>query len=95
MCAWWPSWRNNVIGYLHICDRSQKANKATSKIFGLMIHIQDPSNPWDVAHMDWVTAIPPGGEKRYNSWIVIVDRYIKTPIFLPFHKDETTMDTAH
>ncbi|MBW0542978.1 hypothetical protein O181_082693 [Austropuccinia psidii MF-1] len=44
--------------------------------------------------MDWVTALPPSGEKRYNACLVIVDRYSKTPILLPFHKDDTSMDTA-
>ncbi|MBW0571119.1 hypothetical protein O181_110834 [Austropuccinia psidii MF-1] len=59
-----------------------------------MIHIQEPSTPWEVAHMDWVTALPPGGDKSYNACLVIVDRYSKTPIFLPCHKDDTAMDTA-
>ncbi|MBW0515702.1 hypothetical protein O181_055417 [Austropuccinia psidii MF-1] len=45
-------------------------------------------------HMDWVTAIPPSGDKSYNACLVIVDRYSKTPIFLPCHKDDTAMDTA-
>ncbi|MBW0567898.1 hypothetical protein O181_107613 [Austropuccinia psidii MF-1] len=44
--------------------------------------------------MDWVTALPPGGDKSYNASLVIVDRYSKTPIFLPCHKDDTAMDTA-
>ncbi|MBW0581065.1 hypothetical protein O181_120780 [Austropuccinia psidii MF-1] len=44
--------------------------------------------------MYWVTAVPPGGEKSYNACLVIVDRYRKTPIFLPSHKDDTAMDTA-
>ncbi|MBW0571079.1 hypothetical protein O181_110794, partial [Austropuccinia psidii MF-1] len=44
--------------------------------------------------MDWVTALPPSGDKSYNSCLVIVDRYSTTPIFLPCHKDETAMDTA-
>ncbi|MBW0576731.1 hypothetical protein O181_116446 [Austropuccinia psidii MF-1] len=44
--------------------------------------------------MDWVTALPPGGDKSYNACLVIVDRYSKTPIFLPCHKDDTAMDTA-
>ncbi|MBW0580342.1 hypothetical protein O181_120057 [Austropuccinia psidii MF-1] len=93
-CAWWPSWRKDVIEYCHSCDRCQKANKATGKRFGLMIHIQEPSTPWKVVHMDWVTALPPGGDKSYNACLVIVDRYSKTPIFLPCHKDDTAMDTA-
>ncbi|MBW0478591.1 hypothetical protein O181_018306 [Austropuccinia psidii MF-1] len=44
--------------------------------------------------MDWVTAIPPSGDKSYNACSVIVDRYGKTPILLPFHRDDTAMDTA-
>ncbi|MBW0582773.1 hypothetical protein O181_122488 [Austropuccinia psidii MF-1] len=93
-CSWWPSWRKDVIGYCHSCDRCQKANKATGKRSGLMIHIQEPSNPWEVVHMDWITALPPEGDKSYNSCLVIVDRYSNTPIFLPCHKHDTAMDTA-
>ncbi|MBW0485480.1 hypothetical protein O181_025195 [Austropuccinia psidii MF-1] len=93
-CAWWPSWRKDVVEYCHSGDRCQKANKATGKRFDFMIHILEPRTPWEVFHMDWVTPLPPGGDKRYNSCLVIVDRYSKTPIFLPCHKDDTTMDTA-
>ncbi|MBW0563474.1 hypothetical protein O181_103189 [Austropuccinia psidii MF-1] len=93
-CAWWLSWRNDVIEYCHSCDRCQKTNRATDKRFCLMIQIQETRTPWEVAHMDWVAALPPGGDKSYNSCPVIVDRYSKTPIFLPCHKDDTAMDTA-
>ncbi|MBW0489794.1 hypothetical protein O181_029509 [Austropuccinia psidii MF-1] len=44
--------------------------------------------------MDWVTALPPSGGISYNCCLVIVDRNRKTPIFLPFHKDNNAMDTA-
>ncbi|MBW0565275.1 hypothetical protein O181_104990 [Austropuccinia psidii MF-1] len=44
--------------------------------------------------MDWATALPPSGDRVYNACLVIVDRYRKTPIFLPCNKDDTTMDTA-
>ncbi|MBW0475193.1 hypothetical protein O181_014908 [Austropuccinia psidii MF-1] len=44
-CAWWPSWRKDVIEYFHSCDKFQKANKASEKRFGLMIHIQELSTP--------------------------------------------------
>ncbi|MBW0569856.1 hypothetical protein O181_109571 [Austropuccinia psidii MF-1] len=78
----------------HFCNRFQKSNKATGKRSGLMIHIQEPSTQWEVVHMDLVAASPPGGDKIYNACLVIVDRYRKTPIFLPCHKDDTAMDTA-
>ncbi|MBW0594223.1 hypothetical protein O181_133938, partial [Austropuccinia psidii MF-1] len=81
-CAWWPSWRKETIEYCHTCDRFQKANRSTGKEFGLIIHIQEPKSPWEVVPMDWVTALPPSSDKSYNAFLVIVDRYSKTPIFL-------------
>ncbi|MBW0583978.1 hypothetical protein O181_123693 [Austropuccinia psidii MF-1] len=59
-----------------------------------MIHIQDPSTPWEVGNMDWVAALPPEGGKSYNACLVIIDRYSKRPIFSTFHKDDTAMNTA-
>ncbi|MBW0588145.1 hypothetical protein O181_127860 [Austropuccinia psidii MF-1] len=44
--------------------------------------------------MDWVTGLPPGVDRSYNTCLVIVDRFNKTPIFLTCHKDDTAMDTA-
>ncbi|MBW0547411.1 hypothetical protein O181_087126 [Austropuccinia psidii MF-1] len=41
-----------------------------------------------------VTALPPGGDRSYNAFLVLVDIYSKTSMFLPFHKDDTAMDTA-
>ncbi|MBW0520945.1 hypothetical protein O181_060660 [Austropuccinia psidii MF-1] len=93
-CAWWPSWQKENIEYCHTCDRCQKTNRGTGKKFGLMIHIQEKKSLWEVVHMDWVTALPPSGDKGYNAFLVIVERYSKTPIFLLCHKDDTAMDTA-
>ncbi|MBW0531659.1 hypothetical protein O181_071374 [Austropuccinia psidii MF-1] len=59
-----------------------------------MIKLQEPSIPWEIVHMDWVTSLPPGAHRSYNSFLVIFDRFSKTPIFLPCHKDDTAMDTA-
>ncbi|MBW0563329.1 hypothetical protein O181_103044 [Austropuccinia psidii MF-1] len=59
-----------------------------------MIRIQEPRRPWEIVHMDWVAGLPPGGDRSYNACLVIVDRFSKTPIFLPCHKDGTAMDTA-
>ncbi|MBW0569582.1 hypothetical protein O181_109297 [Austropuccinia psidii MF-1] len=44
--------------------------------------------------MEWVTGLRPGGDRIYNSCLVIVDRFSKTPIFLPCQKDDTAMDKA-
>ncbi|MBW0584629.1 hypothetical protein O181_124344 [Austropuccinia psidii MF-1] len=44
--------------------------------------------------MDWVTALPLSADRSYNACSIIVDRYSKTPIFLPSNKDDTAMNTA-
>ncbi|MBW0484961.1 hypothetical protein O181_024676 [Austropuccinia psidii MF-1] len=93
-CAWWPSWRKETIEYCHTCERCQKVNMSTGKKFGLMIHIKESNFPWGAVHIDWVTALPPSGYQSYNSCLVISERYIKTPIFLPCHKYDTAIDTA-
>ncbi|MBW0537027.1 hypothetical protein O181_076742 [Austropuccinia psidii MF-1] len=59
-----------------------------------MIKIQEPSRPWEIVHMYWVTSRPPGGDRSYNACLVIVDRFSKTASFLPCHKDDTAMDKA-
>ena len=92
--AWWINWRKDTSEYCTSCDRCQKANKATGKRFGLMMRIQEPSKPWDIINMDWVTSLSPGGAASFNSCLVVVDRYSKTPIFIPCFKEDTAMDTA-
>ncbi|MBW0511566.1 hypothetical protein O181_051281 [Austropuccinia psidii MF-1] len=73
--SWWPNWKKDISEYFHTCDRCQKANRATGKEFGMMIHIQEPKSLWEIAHMDWVTALFPGGDRIYNAFLVLVDRY--------------------
>ncbi|MBW0552472.1 hypothetical protein O181_092187 [Austropuccinia psidii MF-1] len=36
-----------------------------------MIKIQEPSRPWEIVHMGWVTGLPPGGDRSYNAFLVI------------------------
>ncbi|MBW0491136.1 hypothetical protein O181_030851 [Austropuccinia psidii MF-1] len=93
-CIWWPMWQNEIAEYFKTSDRFQKANKSTGKIPGNMIKIQEPRKPWEIFHMDWVNGLPPGGDRSYNAGLVIFDRFSKTPIFIPCHKDDTAMHTA-
>ncbi|MBW0572938.1 hypothetical protein O181_112653 [Austropuccinia psidii MF-1] len=78
-CIWWPMWQNDVGEYCKTCDRCQKENKSTGKRLGNMMNIQEPSRPWGIFHMYLVNALPPGGDRSYNTCLVIVDRSSKTP----------------
>ncbi|MBW0462848.1 hypothetical protein O181_002563 [Austropuccinia psidii MF-1] len=93
MC--WPMWQKDVSAeYCKTCYRCQKENKATGKRLGNIIKSQEPSRPRKIFHMDWVTGLPPGGNKSYHVLLVIVDKFSTTPIFFPCHIDDTSMDTA-
>ncbi|MBW0525476.1 hypothetical protein O181_065191 [Austropuccinia psidii MF-1] len=93
-CSWWPNWKKDVAEYFQPCERFQKENRAMGKKFGRMIQIQEPKSPWEIVHMDWVTALPQGGDRSYNTCLVLVDRYSKNPMFLSCNKDDTTMETV-
>ncbi|MBW0568734.1 hypothetical protein O181_108449 [Austropuccinia psidii MF-1] len=93
-CIWWPMWQKDVAEYCKTCDRCQKSNKSTGKRLGNMIKIQEPIKPCKMFHMDWVTGLPPGGDRSYNAFLVIFDIFSKTPIFLPGYRDDTAIDKA-
>ncbi|MBW0521248.1 hypothetical protein O181_060963 [Austropuccinia psidii MF-1] len=84
----------DVAEYCKTCDRCQKENDSAGKRLGNVIKIQEASRPWEILHKDWVTGLPPGGDRSYNYCLVIVDRFSKTQIFLPCHKDDKAMETA-
>ncbi|MBW0520641.1 hypothetical protein O181_060356 [Austropuccinia psidii MF-1] len=87
-------WQKDVAEYCKTCDRCQKENKFTGKILVNMIKIQEPRRPLEIVYMYWVAGIPPGGNRSYGACLVIFDRFSKTPIFLPCHKNHSAMDTA-
>ncbi|MBW0463105.1 hypothetical protein O181_002820 [Austropuccinia psidii MF-1] len=57
----------------------------------MMIQIKEPKFQWEIAHMDWVTSLPHRGERSFNTHLVLVHSYRKTPIFLPFQQDDTAI----
>ncbi|MBW0481235.1 hypothetical protein O181_020950 [Austropuccinia psidii MF-1] len=70
-----------------VAEYWQKANRATGKKFGMMIKIQEPKSPWEIAHMDLVIALPPGGDRIFNSCILLLaDRPVETQCSYHFIK---------
>ncbi|MBW0557040.1 hypothetical protein O181_096755 [Austropuccinia psidii MF-1] len=59
-----------------------------------MIQIQEPKSSWEIVYIDRVTALPQEGDRSFNACLVLVDRQMNAPIFLPCHKDNTAMETA-
>ncbi|MBW0509449.1 hypothetical protein O181_049164 [Austropuccinia psidii MF-1] len=80
-CSWWPNWRKDVAEYFQTCDRCQKTKKSHRK--GTLNDDPNPKPkyPWEIVHMDWVTGLPPGGDRSFNACLVLVDRYRKPQCF--------------
>ncbi|MBW0496552.1 hypothetical protein O181_036267 [Austropuccinia psidii MF-1] len=93
-CLWWQMWQKDVSEYCKTCERCKKANKPTGKRLNNMIKIQEPRRPWKILHMDWLTGLKPGVDKRDNECLVIVDSFSKTKTLVPCHRDDAAMDTA-
>ncbi|MBW0579842.1 hypothetical protein O181_119557 [Austropuccinia psidii MF-1] len=92
--SWWQNWRKDIAEYFETCDRFKNTNRATGKKFRMMFQIQEPKSPFEIAQMDWITALPPGGDRSFNAFLVLVDRYRKTPMFLQCHTVDKAMGIA-
>ncbi|MBW0564414.1 hypothetical protein O181_104129 [Austropuccinia psidii MF-1] len=92
--AWWPKWEQELSEYISTCERFQKENREHGKKDGLLQHIEEPKHPWQTINVDWATGLVPGGKENFNSFFIIVDRFRKSMRSLPFHKEDTAMDTA-
>ncbi|MBW0506059.1 hypothetical protein O181_045774 [Austropuccinia psidii MF-1] len=44
--------------------------------------------------MDWVTGLVPGGKENFNDFLIISDKLRKSVGCLPYHKENTAMNTA-
>ncbi|MBW0498096.1 hypothetical protein O181_037811 [Austropuccinia psidii MF-1] len=91
--AWWPKWEQDLSEYIRACERFQKENRKNGKKFGLLQHIEEHKHPWKTINMDWVTGLVPGGSKKLNAFLIIVDRFSKSVRCLPCHKEDTEMAT--
>ncbi|MBW0480268.1 hypothetical protein O181_019983 [Austropuccinia psidii MF-1] len=58
------------------------------------MQIQEPKAPWGMFHMDWVTALPPEGDRSFNECLLLVDKDSKSPMLLSCDKYDTDMETA-
>ncbi|MBW0465001.1 hypothetical protein O181_004716 [Austropuccinia psidii MF-1] len=60
----------------------------------MIIQIQETKSPWELVCMDFLKALPPGADRSFNSSLSLFFRHRKATMFLPFHGDETAMETA-
>ncbi|MBW0526625.1 hypothetical protein O181_066340 [Austropuccinia psidii MF-1] len=92
--ALWPKWEKQLSEYIKTCERWEKAKRNHGKTYVLCQHIEEPKTPLETINMDWVTGLVPGGRENFIAFLIIVDRFSKSVWCVPYHKEETEMDTA-
>lgn len=92
--AWWPGMATDTKLYVKTCNVCAAAKRGTNATLGQLIQIETPKQPWQIIHMDFVTALPPAGALKYDSALIIVDRATKKAKFLPTHKNVSAKEVA-
>ncbi|MBW0505937.1 hypothetical protein O181_045652 [Austropuccinia psidii MF-1] len=72
---------------------SEGKQKTWGKSWATSIHRRTQTPMGNHQHV-LVTGLVPGGRENFNTYLIIVDRFSKSVRCLPFHKEDTEMDTA-
>jgi transposase InsO family protein len=91
--------KDKVTSYIKKCADCQKNKHSTHAQYGEMQPMELPTEPWTDISMDFVTGLPlskdPATELSYDSILVIVDRFTKYALMIPFRRDYTAIQLAH
>lgn len=94
-----PGMKELVTRYIQACDQCQRNKHSTHAKYGEMQPTQIAKAPWEDIAMDFVSGFPeskdPVTNVRYNAILVIVDRFTKYALFIPFHKNYSAEQLGH
>lgn len=91
--AWWPAVRRHCDAYVLSCTACHLAKRRTGKPPGLLQEIEVPRKPWDVIHMDFVTALPPS-RGDINAVLLVTCRMTRAIVLVPTTSHATAVETA-
>jgi transposase InsO family protein len=94
-----PNMKDKVSAYIDKCVDCQQNKHSTHAPYGEMQPMELPTEPWTDLSMDFVTGLPlskdPVTGLSYDAIMVIVDRFTKYAIMLPFRQNYTAVQLAH
>ncbi|MBW0471988.1 hypothetical protein O181_011703 [Austropuccinia psidii MF-1] len=78
--------------YVSSCQKCSRNKNIHHKKFGLLKPLQIPSGPWNSSSMDFITQLPLFN--KFDSILVVVDRFSKIAIFIPAYGTITALELA-
>lgn len=88
----WSGLKQFVQDFVQQCQVCQQAKSERIKSPGLLEPLPVPSQAWEIMSMDFIEGLPPS--ERYNSILVVVDKFTKYGHFLPLSHPFTAMQVA-
>ncbi|GJY92627.1 putative reverse transcriptase domain-containing protein [Tanacetum coccineum] len=84
---WWPNMKANIATYVSKCLTCAKVKAEHQRPSGLLVQPDIPQWKLDNITMDFVTKLPKSSQGYDTIW-VIVDRLIKSAIFVPIRETD-------
>jgi transposase InsO family protein len=85
---YWPGMGRDVAEYVATCDTCQLRKVHRHKPYGELQSLPIPAGPGDSVSLDFITDLPISNldGQKYDSILVVVDRYVKYAWFIPTTK---------
>ena len=92
----WHGMMCDIKSHCNTCNTCQHVKACRHKPYGELDTIPQPTNPFEVVTMDFITSLPPSHwhSQVYDAVLVMIDVYCKYAIYLPCHKDITVEELA-
>jgi len=86
----WPKMKLSIQQYVKACPVCQKARIEHVKTPGLLDPLPVPNQPWTVISLDFIEGLA----ARYNTILVVIDKFTKYGHFLPLAHPFTALQVA-
>jgi hypothetical protein len=90
---WWPGMRDEVEEFVKNCEKCQLNKSQTGPLYGKLVPLPEPKQPWSIIGMDFITDLPETLE-GHDTILVFVDHFSKMVHFAPTTKHCTSFDCA-
>jgi hypothetical protein len=90
--CYWPKMNESVSRYVRGCSLCA-TSKLSNRKLGLYTPLLVPSHPWESISMDFVGGLPMS-RRNHDYLYVVVDRFRKMCIFMPYTKQVTAEQTT-
>jgi len=88
----WQKMKQDIQDYVKSCSICQQAKVEHVRLPRLLDPLPVPSQPWTVVSLDFIEGLPQSN--RYNTILVVVDKFTKYGHFIPLAHPYTALQVA-